>query len=248
MLTNCDIQATKFKQIQDFKVRVLDFVGIYVKEMKKKETTNRSKALDSMDLIKGLLKGLQAAHSDQNMILFERIKAVISMMAKGTQDQQKEDGESSSIKQNKIIMTELMSQMLKHSKDQQMLKAYQDCFMFLTKHFYQSGNKKLQKFLVFTYKELLKKFLSGRTSSTILSVRFFQAAFEQNPSFGWNFAKLLLKCIAQIKSKEKVEEGKVAAAGSESEGVDANGSRSNFQRLQALELFAILIKDANQNE
>lgn len=138
-----------------------------------------------------------------------------------------------------------MSQMLKHSKDQQMLKAYQDCFMFLTKHFYQSGNKKLQKFLVFTYKELLKKFLSGRTSSTVLSVKFFQTAFEQNPSFGWNFAKLLLKCIAQIKSKEK-EEVKSATAGNESEGADPDGSRSNFQRLQALELFALLIKDANQ--
>lgn len=64
-----------------------------------------------MDLIKGLLKALQVAHSDKNMILFDRIKAVISMMAKGPQDQQAADGdsESGSIKQNKIIMTELMS-------------------------------------------------------------------------------------------------------------------------------------------
>lgn len=28
-------QANQFKQIQDFKVRVLDFVAIYIKEMKK---------------------------------------------------------------------------------------------------------------------------------------------------------------------------------------------------------------------
>ena len=28
-------QVNKFKQIQDFKVRVLDFVAIYIKEMKK---------------------------------------------------------------------------------------------------------------------------------------------------------------------------------------------------------------------
>lgn len=40
--------------------------------------------MDSIDLIKGLLKGLQVAHQDKNTILFERIKSVISMMAKST--------------------------------------------------------------------------------------------------------------------------------------------------------------------
>jgi hypothetical protein len=40
----------------DFKVRVLDFIAIYVKEMKKQD--NQSSSIDSHKLIKGLLKGL----------------------------------------------------------------------------------------------------------------------------------------------------------------------------------------------
>ena len=117
------LQATKFKQIQDFKVRVLDFVAIYIKEMKKQQEhvqQQNSQHLDSLDIIKGLLKGLQVAHSDRNMILFERIKTVISMMARGPQntkledsDENEEEGEKSGIKENKIVMTELMSQLLR---------------------------------------------------------------------------------------------------------------------------------------
>ena len=78
-------QATKYKQIQDFKVRVLDFVAIYIKEVKKEGSQrNNEQHLDSLEIIKGLLRGLQVAHLDRNMILFERIKSVISMMARGS--------------------------------------------------------------------------------------------------------------------------------------------------------------------
>jgi hypothetical protein len=54
--------------------------------MKKAEEPTLAKqhsSLDSLEIIKGLLKGLSVAHADRNMILFERIKAVISMMARG---------------------------------------------------------------------------------------------------------------------------------------------------------------------
>lgn len=78
-------QALKFKQIQDFKVRVLDFIAIYIKETKKEQVAASQENLDSLDIIKGLLKGLQVAHTDRNTILFERIKTVISMMARGPQ-------------------------------------------------------------------------------------------------------------------------------------------------------------------
>ena len=86
-----------------------------------------------------------------------------------------------------------------------MQKAYTDCFLFLTKNFNQSGNKKLLKFLTFTYKELLKTFLSGRTASSAINVKFFQSAFEQNPSFGWNFVKMLLKCILSLKPSKAAD-------------------------------------------
>ena len=63
---------------------MLDFVAIYIKEMTKKgEAQAAQKFFDSIDLIKGLLKAMQVAHTDRNMILFERIKSVISIMAKG---------------------------------------------------------------------------------------------------------------------------------------------------------------------
>lgn len=75
------IQANKLKQIMDFKVRVLDFLSIYVKEMKKAE--NQDRPIDSYKLIKGLLKGLQVAHQDKNTILFDRIKTVLTMIARG---------------------------------------------------------------------------------------------------------------------------------------------------------------------
>jgi hypothetical protein len=116
--------ANEVKKIQDFKVRVLDFVAIYIKETKKQPSNKH--ALESLDIIKGLLKGLQVAHSDRNIILFERIKTVISMMARGPQviSGEGEEASDDSIKENKIVMTELMTQLLKNSRDQQMLKAY----------------------------------------------------------------------------------------------------------------------------
>mgnify|MGYP000860078605 CR=1 FL=1 len=65
----------------EFKVRVLDFLAIYVKEMKRPE--NSSKAIDTHKLIKGLLKALQVAHQDKNTILFDRIKTVLTLIARG---------------------------------------------------------------------------------------------------------------------------------------------------------------------
>ena len=121
-----------------------------------------------------------------------------------------------------------------------MLKAYQDCFLLLTKQYHQSGNKNLEKFLAFTYKELLKNFLGGRMSSAAINVRFFQSVFEQNPGFGWHhLIKVILKCIVSVKETKKPkstggaddelmpskgETSKGKKAGDEDEGL---GSRSN---------------------
>lgn len=60
---------------------MLDFLAIYIKEMKKKE--NSSKLFDNISIIRGLLKALQVAHSDKNSMLFDRIKSVIAILAKG---------------------------------------------------------------------------------------------------------------------------------------------------------------------
>ena len=120
-----------------------------------------------------------------------------------------------------------------------MLKAYQDCFLLLTKQYHQSGNKHLEKFLGFTYKELLKNFLGGRMTSAAINLRFFQSVFEQNPCFGWqHLLKIILKCIVSVKENKKakqsgaeddlmptkLEASKGKKGGNEDEG---DGSRSN---------------------
>ena len=146
----------------EFKVRVLDFISIYVKEMKKDES---GATIDSLKLIKGLLKALQVAHSDKNMILFDRIKSVLTMIAKGGV-QQSEDTSENANKDSKILMTEVMALVLKPTKDAKMHQAYVDCFITLTKHFSDSNDAQLVKFVGITYKELLKKFLGGRGASS----------------------------------------------------------------------------------
>jgi len=103
----------------EFKVRVLDFIAIYVKEMRKEES---EKTIDSLKLIKGLLKALQVAHADKNTILFERIKTVLTLIARGGgQKIAVQNGEDSNeSKESKILMTEVMSLVLKPTKDQKM--------------------------------------------------------------------------------------------------------------------------------
>ena len=67
----------KFKQVIDFKVRVLDFLAIYVKK-----NGYKSDPSTQIKLIRGLLKGLSTAHKDQSKALFDRLKSVLALMAK----------------------------------------------------------------------------------------------------------------------------------------------------------------------
>lgn len=105
------LQANKVKQIMEFKVRVLDFIAIYIKEAKK-----NNKELDSHHLIKGLLKAMQVAQADKNTILFERIKSVLTLIARGNPGQNAADDESSN-KDSKMLITEVMALVLKPTKD-----------------------------------------------------------------------------------------------------------------------------------
>lgn len=100
--------------------------------MKKSE-----KKFDTLTLIKGLLKAMQVAHSDNNTILFDRIKTVLTNIARGnTQGELQGDN-----KDRKLLMTEVMALVLKPTKDQKMHQAYVDCLMNLTKTFCEGGDK-----------------------------------------------------------------------------------------------------------
>jgi hypothetical protein len=70
------------------------------------------KKFDSLLLIKGLLKAMQIAHSDSNTTLFERIKTVLTNIARG-----QTQGMSGDNKDRKILMTEVIALVLKPTKD-----------------------------------------------------------------------------------------------------------------------------------
>jgi hypothetical protein len=73
-------------------------------------------------------------------------------------------------------------------------------------------------------------------------------AFEQNPGLGWKFAKFLLKCILSTKESIVVDKSATAKEDSSASKVKDNaGSRTNHQRLQAVELFGILLKECQTN-
>ena len=59
--------------MSDFKVRVLDFLSIYVKQKSLKNEPTKQ-----VTLIRGLLKALSTAHADKNTILFERVKTILA--------------------------------------------------------------------------------------------------------------------------------------------------------------------------
>jgi hypothetical protein len=69
----------------DFKVRVLDFISIYAQQRKKVKVNNdlsEESTLTSLMVIKGLLNALKVAHEDDHATMFDRVKSVLSTIAK----------------------------------------------------------------------------------------------------------------------------------------------------------------------
>lgn len=103
----------------------------------------------------------------------------------------------------------------------------------LTRHFWEKQDNR--EFLTFTYKELLKKFLGGRCQSIRLA--FFQSVFEACPCLGWSIVKSILRCVLTKDASDKADIGE-----------DETGPRSNHQRIQAVEMLAMLIKSSTTTE
>ena len=79
----------------DFKVRALDFLSIYVKEK-----GYQGNSIAQLKLIRGLLSALSVAHKDKHQILFDRIKAVLTIMAKQSQLQEGDSEQGTSSNQD----------------------------------------------------------------------------------------------------------------------------------------------------
>ena len=127
---------------------------------------------------------------------------------------------------------------MRQQREPAIAKAYADCLLLMSKHYFDSGDSGSRESLIATYKDLLHKFLSGRVlAGSGLNIRFLQTVFEQCPSLAWEMHGQVLKCFL-VKSYE---------SGGETEKA-AEGSRSNRQRLQAIELYQLLIKVAQKDK
>lgn len=109
-----------------------------------------------MPLIQGLLKGLSVAHKDKHQALFDRIKAVLTLIAKQSAGGNQQAGST----ECKMLLTELLTMLMRQHNDAALYKAYSDSLVVLIKHFWETPAN--HEFLTFTFKELLKKFLGGR--------------------------------------------------------------------------------------
>jgi hypothetical protein len=170
------------------------------------------------------------------------------MIARGSQAQSKEQND---IKDSKILLTEVVALVLKPTKDAKMHQAYIDCFVSLSKTNSQSDNLKLQKFVIFTYRELLKKFLGGRGAPAhALNQQFFQRIFEEcNFKLSQGLMKPLLRYLLpnMDSADSNLADSEVSASDFAGEKGTKLQARSNHQRLQAIEIFNSLVKSAQKN-
>lgn len=196
-------RASKNKEIMDFKVRALDFLSIYIKEKHYQQ-----RPVIQIKLIRGLLQSLSVAHRDGHKALFDRIKQILSQMAKqGAKAGEESKVADGGLQECQVLMTEMMQMLLKQHRDQAIQQAYSDCFILLTKHFYDQESQEIRDFLSFSLKELLSKFFGGRIPATsALKQKLFERVFEQCPALGWSVIKTVLKCFLP-KAKEAASEG-----------------------------------------
>ncbi len=216
--------------MMDFKVRAVDFLSIYVKQR-----AYQGDSQIQIKLIRGLLKGLSTANADKHQILFERIKSVLALMAKQGQPSSSQtsaaqsNSDSNDADETKVLLTEMSKLVTKQHKEVAMQKAYADCFVLLTSHYYESGNQACQTALAETYRNLVSKLLTGRVlAGASLNKRFLQTVFEKCPALAWSMHDPILKCFLGKNSEDSTE-----------------GSRNNHQRVLAIELYQLLIKVAS---
>ena len=93
----------------DFKVRAIDFLSIYIKEKH-----YQAKPSIQIKLIRGLLKALSVAHKDSHKALFDRIKLILSQMAKqGSKCTEESKATKEGLHECQVLMTEMMQMLLK---------------------------------------------------------------------------------------------------------------------------------------
>lgn len=193
--------CSRYKAINDFKARVLDFLNIYVKEMKGNIPSEKK-----MIITKGLLDAMAVAHTDKSNVLFDKIKAVIITLAKETKSgADGEEADESEKRHKTILFTEILAKILNPKLDSKVSSVYRTAFFYVIKSLKE--DKDFKKLIRSSYKELLRCYLQKRASNT-LSQEFFHNAFNTDLEFSYSFFKFLLKCTLPITKKEG-EEGNI---------------------------------------
>ena len=212
-------EKNRFKAISEFKIKVIDFLNIYIKEVKS-DMDNEKRIV----IIKGLLDSLAVAHEDRSYVLFDKIKSVILTMAKQSKGSLKKTQEDSQA--ITILFTEIIQKIINPKIDPKVSSVYKAAFFYLVKTLKQ--DKEFKKFIKSTYKELLKCYLQDRASNT-LKQEFFMNAFNEDLEFAYSFFKFLLKSSLPHSANEDEE----------SKGTK---TRTVYQRFLAIELLHFLIK------
>ena len=129
-------EKNKFKAISEFKIKVLDFLHIYIKELKTSmDDKNSAKKPDPstfITIIKGLLDSLAVAHEDRSYVLFDKIKSVILSLAKlnkGGLQQSSNDAQTVT-----ILFTEIIQKMLNPKIDPKVSSVYRAAFFYVAKN------------------------------------------------------------------------------------------------------------------
>lgn len=208
-----------FKAITEFKIKVLDFLSIYIKESKG-EIDNEKRII----IVKGLLDSLAVAHEDRSYVLFDKIKTVILALAKQSKSSLKHSEDDSHA--ITILFTEIIHKILNPKIDPKVSSVYRTAFFYLVKVLKE--DKEFRKFIKSTYKELLKCYLQKRASNT-LKLEFFMNAFNEDLEFAYSFFKFLLKSALPQSEDEDEEESK-------------GKTRTVYQRFLAIELLHFLVK------
>lgn len=158
-----------------------------------KENPDGNSAINNQKIIKNLLRALKTAHLDKNEVLARRIETVLSNLTKlnggKSKDANADKDDKDVNKGRKLLMTEVMNYVLKPGKAKsigpegmsKMQKAYLDSFLSLTRQFMASDDADLHEFVLYTYKELMKTFLSGNGRQVLAPAAqqtLFQRAFE----------------------------------------------------------------------
>ena len=170
-------KKSQIKQINDFKVRVLDYVGIFLES---NPISTKTPLVAS-----ALADAMKIAVQDGNMPLYQKAKTILFELYKNKELH----GCNFADEEVQLCTSKMLEKMLK--LDMRKAEGYKLVLMLCLKIFESQEGK--DKLVTQTIKTLLQGFLTKRTKS--LQLNFFIDYFGQHLQIGWNLIIPLIKLI-----------------------------------------------------